>query len=127
LGFSERFTEAQREAAARAYVDRHVRPARAVAELARGGELESADGERLAPFEIGESTIRSFAGTCAFAVAARSSRIWRPRDPPDAVEVLRQRLVNAADAGLASVERRQRRERGRTDRDRAERGCSRGA
>jgi hypothetical protein len=113
--FNERFTERQREAVARAYVDRHVRPARAVADLARRGELESANGERLAAFEIGESTIRSFAGNLRRRRRGEIKSNLATARPTDAVEALRQRLVNAADAGLASLERRQRRERGKTD------------
>jgi hypothetical protein len=115
VGFNERYTEAQREAVARAYVDRHIRPARAVAELARRGELESVDGERLASFEIGESTIRSFAGLLRRRRRGEVRSNLAAASPRDAVEALRVRLVNAADAGLAAVERRQRREHGKTD------------
>jgi hypothetical protein len=109
--FHERYSDEQREAIAAAYVDRRIRPARRVVELAAAGELMW-NGQPLGPFETNASTVRSLASAHARRRAglARSELAVAP--PQDAVEALRRRLVNAADAGVTAIERKQKRSRG---------------
>jgi hypothetical protein len=103
--FDRRYSDAQRDALVEAYVDRGVRPARRVAELAAAGELTH-DGEPVERFTVPASTVRSLARDARrhrHSTAALDSL-----SPRDAVERLRLRLIRAIDRELNRVERRQR-------------------
>jgi hypothetical protein len=103
--FDRRYTDAQRDALVEAYVDRGVRPARRVAELAAAGELTH-NGEPVERFTVPVSTVRSLARD-----ARRHRHSTATLDslaPRDAVERLRLRLIRAIDRELNRVERRQR-------------------
>jgi len=108
MGFVERFTPAEREAIGRAYVDQHVRPARAVAQLAARGELEGADGEPLAPFEVAESSVRTFAAILRRRRRGEVRSDLAAAKPADAIEALystaerTQRAATDPDAPQAS-------------------------
>jgi hypothetical protein len=114
VSFTQRYSESEREALAAAFVDSGIRPARRVVELAARGELEWR-GTRLPPFATSESTVRSLAGQLRRRRAGelRSGLVSVPTR--NAVETLRRRLVNVADAGLAAIERGQGRRGGKVD------------
>jgi hypothetical protein len=102
--FQAIYTDAQREAVEHAVLDRGIAPANRVAQLAQAGELAD-----LEPFTIPPATIRDMARR------ARKRRAGELRsglsDVPaaQAIDVLRKRLVSAADLELERLERKQRR------------------
>ncbi len=101
-----KYTEAQREAAAVAYVDRQVRPARAVVQLAAAGDLIYGDG-KLDPFTISETAIREYASQLRKKRRGTLKSGLTDASHGDAVERLRKRLVSAADHELSRIERMQ--------------------
>lgn len=103
--FVEKYTPAQREAAALAYEDRKVRPARRVSELAAAGALEH-NGQPLAPFKMPVNTVRDLVRDLRKRRAGLKSSELAKQPPRDAVEALRRRLVNLADRELAHEEKR---------------------
>lgn len=105
--FEPVYTDEQREAMAAAYVDRGIRPARAVVELAERGEL----AEGLAPFKVtgGANTVRDCARKLRDRRAGRLASEAAKSNPRDAVEALRVRLLSAIDHELAEVEKAQKR------------------
>jgi hypothetical protein len=110
--FSERrYSDEEREALAVAFGDLLIRPARRVVELAAAGKLQL-DGRTLPPFETNASTVRSLAAAHARRRAGLATSELAAAPPQDATEVLRRRLVNVADAGIAAIERKQKRSRG---------------
>jgi len=110
-----KYTPEQRAAAAEAYVDRGVRPARRVAELAAAGEL--IPGQR---FEISPDYVLKLAAALRRRRAGEASSALARQPPRDAVEAIRRRLAAAIDHELTLIETLQRR-RGRDDRDVLER------
>ena len=114
MGFHERYTEEEREALASAYTDRGIRPARRVVELAAAGELEH-NGERLPAFEANESTVRGLASGLGRRRAGQLTSQLSTAAPRDAVEALRRRLVNLADARLGEMERHARKSKGHVE------------
>ena len=107
MGFHERYSDEQREALAVAYAERRIRPARRVVALAAAGELEY-NGAPLLPFEAKESTVRTLGSALLRRRAGLATSQLAAAPPSDAVEALRRRLVNAADAGVSELERRRR-------------------
>lgn len=101
--FVEKYTAEQREAMAAAYVDRKIRPARAVVQLAAEGKL-TLHGEPLEPFETNENAVRDFARKLRKKRAGEVVSDLATKPPRDAIEALRRRLVNVADAMLRDVE-----------------------
>jgi hypothetical protein len=104
--FEAVYTDDQRDAIAYAYEDRRIRPARRVVELAAAGELEI-NGRTLEPFTCSQNTVRDFAAKLRKRRAGEKSSELAKAAPRDAIEALRRRLVNAADAELAAMEKRQ--------------------
>jgi hypothetical protein len=104
--FEAVYTDDQRDAIAHAYEDRRIRPARRVVELAAAGELEIND-RTLEPFTCSQNTVRDFAAKLRKRRAGEISSQLAKAAPRDAIESLRRRLVNAADAELAAIEKRQ--------------------
>lgn len=108
---ADKYSAEQKRAAALAYLDDGIRPARRVRELAATGALEL-DGEKLPPYEITDDMVRKSAeflrkerfGLAASKLAQKPNR--------DAVEALRRRAVSYVDHEMQILERRQK--RGRT-------------
>lgn len=103
--FQAKYSDAQREAVAVAYIDRKVRPAKAVCDLAARGELPH-NGEQLEPFTIGPDAVRTYAARLRRARQGTLKAGLTDVPARDAVEALRVRLVSAADHALTRVERR---------------------
>jgi hypothetical protein len=102
--FESKYTDEQRDAVAFAYEDRKVRPATRVVALAAAGELEH-QGEKLPAFTVTENTVRDLASKLRKKRAGIVSSKLAEIAPRDAIEQLRRRLVNAADALLMDYER----------------------
>lgn len=102
--FVEKYSQTQRDALAHAYEDKRIRPARRVVQLAGAGEL-SIDGETLPAFKTNEDTVRHEARRLRKRRAGEVKSDLATQPPRDAVEALRQRLVNMADAELAHLEK----------------------
>lgn len=102
--FDEKYTDQQRDALAHAYEDRKIRPADRVAALAAAGELED-NGTRLEPFQTNPATVRSLAQQLRRRRAGKVQSTLAAMPPEDAVEALRRRYMNAADAMLEAFER----------------------
>jgi len=105
--FQTVYTSTQREALAVTYVDRKVRPARRVVDLAAAGSLEL-DGVTLEPFKTNENTVRDEARKLRNRRAGKVKSEVAAMPPRDAVEALRRRFVNVLDAELEAVENRPR-------------------
>jgi hypothetical protein len=108
------YTPAQREAMAVAVLDKHVKPAARVVELAAGGHLEL-DGERLAPFATNASTVRDCARKVRNRRAGELRSTTAMQHPRDAAHALQRRLFAMADQELAVEEGKR---RGRRDPER---------
>lgn len=110
--FQRVYTDDQRAALASAYADAKIRPLRRIVELAREGRL-SHEGRECGPFhattssvyDLGRRKLREREGTAPTKLEELDGR--------DAIELLRRRLVSAADAQLAHVEKLQRTADGR--------------
>lgn len=98
------YTQDQRDAMAYAYEDRRVRPARRVVELAAAGELTH-NGVKLKPFKTNDDTIRHEARKLRNARGGEITSQLGQAPHRDAIEKLRVRLINAADALLIAYER----------------------
>lgn len=103
--FEAKFSPEQRDAVAHAYEDRRIRPARRVAQLASLGELTTSDGTILPPFKISIDYIRDLAADLRRRRLGHKTSQLAALPPRDAIEHLRRRLVNAADAELQTLER----------------------
>jgi hypothetical protein len=107
---AEKYSREQKEAAALAYVDRGIRPARRVVELAATGELEH-NGEKLPAYDITADMVRHS------GAQLRKQRLGQVKsavaDLPrrDGVEVFRRRLASYIDHELLRLERAQRKSR----------------
>lgn len=106
--FDAKYSDEQRDAAAIAYLDRNIRPAGRVVQLAKRGELRYGD-EILEPFDITPDAVRTYASRLRKSRAGELKSGLTDAAPRDAVEMLRRRLVSAADNMLQAIERRQRR------------------
>jgi hypothetical protein len=102
--FTRIYTDSQRDAMAHAFEDRRIRPAKRVVELAARGELEW-EGTRLEPFTTNADTVRDLARELRKRRAGEVTSELANREPRDAIEVLRRRLINAADEMLKVQER----------------------
>lgn len=101
--FERQHTHEQTEAAALAAVDQGLTGPRVV-ELARDGLLTLA-GKPLEPYEITADYVRKLASHLRKQRAGKVVSDLASMPPRDAIEALRRRLVNVADAELAAVEK----------------------
>lgn len=108
---AEKYTTAQREAMATAYIDRGIRPARRVVEAAARGELVL-DGETLEPFPTSEGTVRDVARKLKNRRAGKAKSAIAQMRGHDGPAALKRRLLAAADQELAVEEGKR---RGRRD------------
>jgi hypothetical protein len=97
--FVRKYTDDQREAMISARLDRGM-TFRRVVEVARAGELTAPDGTRLEPFDPPISTIASLARDAKKRRMGKQVSQVAQLPARDAIEALRRRLVNAADAML---------------------------
>ena len=115
--FDRKYTDDQRDAMAHAYEDRKVRPARLVVELAQRGALEW-KGQALDPFQTNDNTVRECAKVLRRKRQGKRTSQLSSLEPRDAIEALRLRLVNAADALLKDWEKEIAKPRGDADPER---------
>lgn len=101
--FTKKYSDAERAAITYAYEDRQIRPASRVVELAASGELTH-QGEKVPPFETNANTVRDFARDLRKKRRGERTSQLADQPPRDAIEQLRRRLVNAADALLLDYE-----------------------
>jgi hypothetical protein len=102
--FQRIYTDEQKAAVAEAFEDRRIRPATRVADLAKAGELRY-QGEMLDPFNIEAPTVRHEARMLRKRRAGQLTSKLSDVPARDAVEQLRRRMVNLADAELTVLER----------------------
>jgi hypothetical protein len=102
--FQRIYTDEQKAAVAEAFEDRRIRPATRVADLAKAGELRY-QGQLLDPFNIEEATVRHEARMLRKRRAGQLTSKLSDVPARDAVEQLRRRMVNLADAELTVLER----------------------
>lgn len=103
--FKRKYTAEQREAVAIAYEDRRIHPYRRVVDLAAAGDLEH-NGVKLEPFTIPKSTVSSEVARLRRRRAGEVTSQLSGLPPRDGIEVVRQRLLNSADAMLQVEERK---------------------
>lgn len=115
--FTAKYTKAQKDALAHAYRERNIRPARLVVDLAARGELEW-NGEKLDPFETNEDQVRHLGRLLKKRRHGEQTSQLAQLPPRDAIEALRRRLVNAADAMLTDLEDQLEKEAGKADPER---------
>jgi hypothetical protein len=105
--FERRYSDEQIAAAVHCYLDRKIRPAKAVMQLAREGNLVGRDGRTVPAFSIGESYLR-------ILVTNERKRRRGPvkgggmnslSNPDDVLEGLRRRMIALADSELGVCER----------------------
>ena len=105
--FERRYSDEQIAAAVHCYLDRKIRPAKAVMQLAREGNLTGRDGRTVPAFSIGESYLR-------ILVTNERKRRRGPvkgggmnslSNPDDVLEGLRRRMIALADSELGVCER----------------------
>lgn len=109
--WDRKYSDDQREAVVSAYLDRQIRPASRVCELAAAGEL-TLRGNRLDAFTIGVNMVRDYA---RHHRRRRQGKVQSQlADVPhrDAIEAMRRRLVNLVDAELEQLEAREKRKPG---------------
>jgi hypothetical protein len=102
--FERKYSDDEREAAVFAYVDRNIRPAKAVLDLAARGELITRDGRKVRPYEINPYTLKTW---IQHTRRKRRGRVpgAAHEDPEGTIEALRKRLIALADGELAYLER----------------------
>jgi hypothetical protein len=98
--FQAKYTAEQREAIASAVIDRGASAPRVV-ELAAAGQLTDSHGAALEPFTVPANTVRSEARKAKNRRQGKAVSELAQLPPRDAIEALRRRLINAADAMLA--------------------------
>lgn len=105
--FARRYTADEKEAAIFAYLDRGIRPLKAVVAMAERGELVTRDGRKVRPFTINPNTLKQL---IAATKRRRQGRISGAafENPEGTIEALRKRLIALADAELSWLERRRR-------------------
>ncbi len=99
--FDPVYTAEQRSAIEEAYLDRGIRPARRVAELARVGELLP----ELDPFPIPTPTAADMIRTAKKRRAGQLASALADQAPRDATETIRRRLVSMVDKELERIEK----------------------
>jgi hypothetical protein len=99
-----RYTDAQRDAVAAAILDLGITPHRRVIELAAAGDL-TWEGEKLAPFTMPVATASALASRMKKKRKGQHVSDLAKLTHADAVQALRRRLINGADAMLESWER----------------------
>jgi hypothetical protein len=107
-----KYTKAEKHAVSEAYLDRGIRPARRIHELAKAGEL-TYNGEKLPAFEMPVNSITAYARDLHRRRAGKGRSALADAPPLDAVEALRRRLVAALDHELGLIEDLQRLPRAR--------------
>src|SRR3954449_2076805 len=95
--FVRKWTDDQREAMVSARLDRGM-TFRRVVELANAGALTAPDGTRLEPFDPPVSTIAGLVRAAKRKRMGKDVSQLAQLEPRDAIEALRRRLINAADA-----------------------------
>lgn len=102
--FTSQYTPEQREAFISAALDRNM-PGKRVSELAAAGELTTPDGTKLDPFSVPANTVASAKRNAKKRRMGKSVSQLAQAEPRDAIEALRRRLINVADAELKHLER----------------------
>jgi len=105
--FERRYSDEQIAAAVHSYLDRKIRPAKAVLQLARDGNLLDRRGQEVPAFTMGEAYLR------ALVTAERKRRRGPVKaggmnslsNPDDVLEGLRRRMIALADSELGVCER----------------------
>jgi hypothetical protein len=102
--FERKYSDDEKEAALFAYMDRRIRPLRAVLELGSRGELITRDGRTVRPFQLNPHTLKTW---ITVEKRKRSGKLRGAafEKPDDTIEALRRRLINTADSELSYVER----------------------
>src|SRR4051794_9466297 len=93
--FQRKYSDEQRAAVTIAYLDRNIRPARRIVELAAEGKLADTDGAPVARFQVVEDTIRTLARDERRARVGQRRTMLQEAPAHEAVEELRRRLVSA--------------------------------
>jgi hypothetical protein len=106
MAFKRVYTDEQREAVVQAWLDRGIRPAKAIRILAEEGELVY-NGERLGAFKIPQSNIPSMIAKEVKRRAGRANNPLTALPPADALDNLRKRLLSLAHTEVAKLEREQ--------------------
>lgn len=101
--FDTKYTPEQKAAVAAAYEDQGIRPLRLVLELAAAGNLKL-NGTILEPFEISEGSAREAVKRLRRQRRGEQTSELAAGPHEDAVESLRKRLVNLADASMTALE-----------------------
>jgi len=105
--FERRYSDEQIAAAVHSYLDRKIRPAKAVLQLARDGNLLDRRGQEVPAFSMGEAYLR------ALVTDERKRRRGPVKtggmnslsNPDDVLEGLRRRMIALADSELGVCER----------------------
>lgn len=102
--FERKYSDDEKEAALFAYMDRRIRPLRAVLELSSRGELITRDGRTVRPYDLNPHTLKTW---ITVEKRKRSGKLRGAafEKPDDTIEALRRRLINTADSELSYVER----------------------
>jgi hypothetical protein len=105
--FEPKYTNEQREAVDFAYMDRAIRPARRIVELAAAGELVGRNGVKLEAFEIDQRTVRSIASKAQKKRLGIGKTRLTEMPERDAKAELKRRLIAIADHGTQTILDRQ--------------------
>jgi hypothetical protein len=100
--FDRKYSREVEDAVRRAWCDRGIRPARRIAELATAGELEP----DLPAEPITVEMVYTWKSAELKARAGKVETVLGKMPPRDAIETLRLRLLNAADAMMRQQEKR---------------------
>lgn len=105
--FERKYSVDEKEAVIYAYLDRRIRPLRAIVDLAARGELVTRDGRQVRPFQLNPNTVK------AWLQVAKRKRQGKVRgaafeNPEGTIEALRKRLIALADQELTHLERKRR-------------------
>ena len=95
------YTDEQRDALARAYEDRRIRPAHRVVSLAEEGTLEPG----LAPFKTSPNTVRHYASELRKRRAGEIASDMAKVSHRDAIDALRIQLLSATEHELRRINR----------------------
>ena len=95
------YTPEQRDALAIAYLDRRIRPAQRVADLAAEGTLE----EGMAPFQTSANTVRHYASELRKRRAGEIAADLAKVSHRDAIDALRLQLLSATEHELRRINR----------------------
>jgi hypothetical protein len=105
--FERKYSVDEKEAVIYAYLDRRIRPLRAIVDLAARGELVTRDGRQVRPFDLNPNTVKSW---LQVAKRKRQGTIRGAafENPEGTIEALRKRLIALADSEIAYLERKRR-------------------